>query len=34
MDEIDYLYLSPHKNLGGTESTGVLIGKRMAYDGT
>lgn len=30
-DEIDFLCSSPHKNLGGTESTGLLIGKKSAY---
>lgn len=32
MEELDYLCLSPHKNLGGNESTGVLIGKKSSYD--
>lgn len=32
LDQLDYLCLSPHKNLGGSESTGVLIGKRSSYD--
>ena len=26
--------MSPHKNLGGTESTGVLLIKKSAYDCT
>lgn len=30
--EIDYVCISPHKMLGGSESTGVLIGKKEAYD--
>jgi len=32
MEELDYLCLSPHKNLGGSESTGVLIGKKSSYN--
>ena len=24
--------MSPHKNLGGAESTGVLLGRKNAYD--
>jgi len=31
MTSLDYVCLSPHKNLGGSESTGVLIGKKSAY---
>lgn len=34
MTEIDYVCLSPHKLLGGSESTGVLIGKKEVYDST
>lgn len=29
--DLDYLCLSPHKNLGGSEATGVLIGKKSSY---
>jgi len=32
MEELDYLCLSPHKNLGGSESTGILIGKKSSYN--
>ncbi len=31
LDNLDFLCLSPHKNLGGSESTGVLIGKLKSY---
>ena len=31
-DEIDYVSLSPHKMLGGSESTGILIVKRSVYN--
>jgi selenocysteine lyase/cysteine desulfurase len=27
-DEIDFAFLSPHKNLGGAESCGLLIAKK------
>lgn len=27
-DQIDFAYLSPHKNLGGAESCGVLIARK------
>jgi selenocysteine lyase/cysteine desulfurase len=27
-NEIDFVYLSPHKNLGGAESCGVLIARK------
>lgn len=30
--EVDFLPLSPHKLLGGNESTGVLIVKNKSYD--
>ena len=30
-DEIDYACISPHKMLGGSESTGVLVVKRSSY---
>lgn len=30
-DQIDFVYLSPHKNLGGAESCGVLIGRRKYF---
>jgi selenocysteine lyase/cysteine desulfurase len=30
-DEIDFLCMSPHQNLGGAESTGVLILKKEIY---
>jgi len=33
-DEIDFVCISPHKHLGGSESTGVLIAKLSAYDST
>ena len=32
LDEADFLCLSPHKNLGGSESRGVLIGKIKSYN--
>lgn len=28
---IDFLCMPPHKNLGGSESAGVLIVKKLAY---
>jgi len=28
---VDFVCMSPHKNLGGSESTGVLIVKKSAY---
>lgn len=31
-DEIDFVYLSPHKNLGGSEACGVLITKKSLYN--
>jgi len=31
-DEIDFAFLSPHKNLGGTESCGVLVAKKCLID--
>lgn len=34
LDEIDYVCLSPHKNLGGCEATGVLIFRKAMYDVT
>ena len=27
-DQIDFIYLSPHKNLGGAEACGVLIARK------
>ena len=30
LKEVDFVYLSPHKNLGGAESCGVLILKQSA----
>lgn len=30
--EVDFLCFSPHKNLGGSESTGILLGKKSAYN--
>jgi len=27
-DQIDFVYLSPHKNLGGAEACGVLIARK------
>lgn len=32
LSEIDFVCISPHKHLGGSESTGVLIAKLSAYD--
>ena len=32
LSEVDYVCMSPHKLLGGNESTGVLIGKLDSYD--
>lgn len=32
LDQIDFLCISPHKLLGGSESTGVLIAKKDKYD--
>ena len=32
LSEVDYICLSPHKMMGGSESTGVLIGKKSSYD--
>ena len=29
--DLDYLCLSPHKHLGGSEATGLLIGKKSSY---
>lgn len=31
-NQIDFLCSSPHKSLGGSETTGVLIGKISSYD--
>jgi selenocysteine lyase/cysteine desulfurase len=28
LNQIDFVYLSPHKNLGGAESCGVLIARK------
>lgn len=30
--EIDFICSSPHKSLGGSETTGLLIGRIAAYD--
>lgn len=32
LSEVDFVCISPHKHLGGSESTGVLIAKLTAYD--
>lgn len=32
-DEIDFAYISPHKNLGGTESCGVLLARKSVVSG-
>lgn len=32
LGEIEFICISPHKHLGGSESTGVLIAKLSAYD--
>jgi len=29
LNEIDFAHLSPHKNLGGAESCGILIAKKI-----
>ena len=31
-DQVDFVFLSPHKNLGGTESCGVLIGRKAIIE--
>ena len=31
-DQADFIFLSPHKNLGGTETCGVLIGRKAIID--
>jgi selenocysteine lyase/cysteine desulfurase len=28
LDQIDFVFISPHKNLGGSESCGVLLGRK------
>lgn len=33
LDEIDFLYVSPHKNLGGVESCGVLLIRKSLIQG-
>ena len=33
-DEIDFAFLSPHKNLGGTESCGVLLARNSIMHAT
>jgi selenocysteine lyase/cysteine desulfurase len=34
LDQIDFVFLSPHKNLGGTESCGVLIARKNIITGS
>ena len=34
LNHIDFVFLSPHKNLGGSESCGVLIGKKGIIEAT
>ena len=31
-DQIDFAFLSPHKNLGGAESCGVLVARKSLID--
>ncbi len=33
LDEIDFVFLSPHKNLGGAESCGVLVARKSVIKG-
>jgi selenocysteine lyase/cysteine desulfurase len=30
--EVDFVFLSPHKNLGGSESCGVLLGRKSIIE--
>lgn len=31
-NEVDFVFLSPHKNLGGAESCGVLVGRKSIIE--
>lgn len=33
-DEIDFAYISPHKNLGGCESCGLLLARKSIISNT
>jgi selenocysteine lyase/cysteine desulfurase len=33
-DEVDFAYLSPHKNLGGAEACGVLVARKEIMKST
>ena len=33
-DEVDFVAVSPHKMLGGSEAPGILIAKKKAYPDT